>query len=420
MKKGKKILSLIAAVFLGTGMGGAQPVQAAVDNAHVCAVDSNGWKGWPQAADIQSGTGILIDAETGTVLFSKGIDDQRYPASITKIMTVLVALENSTPDMTVTFTETGMADAYSGSSNILPQLGETFTMEQCVYMMMLKSANDVCTQVAETIGGSVQNYVNMMNEKAAELGCTNTHFNNANGLPDENHYTSAHDMALIAQEAFKNETFRKVVSTQSYTVPATNLSGAREYANHHKLLLDGSSWHYDGCLGGKTGYTDSSLSTLVTYAQRNGLTLISVVMYGLGDDVVCKDTTQLLDYGFSNFSKNAEGRLVTSDGKILYENQALTEMEYEQATATPTPSPALTSTPEEDTEDEEKTHSGGADTPAEALEDGGHEISKNAGIAIAVLSVLIVVGLIMIIVLSAKSRKKSRRRRKKEEYHEER
>lgn len=391
MKRKSKVLQILMSVLTSAAVAAAGALQAAaaVDNSHVCAVESNAWTNWPQAADIQCGTGILIDAETGTILFNKGMDDQRYPASTTKIMTCLVALENSTPDMQVTFTETGMADAYSGSSNIIPKLGETFTMEQCIYMIMLKSANDVSTQVAETIGGSVENFINMMNQKAVDLGCTNTHFNNASGLPDENHYTSAHDLARIAQAALQNETFCQVVATQSYTVPATNLSGARVYENHHKMLLDNSDVHYDGCLGGKTGYTDSSLSTLVTFAERDGFKVISVVMYGLGDAVVYNDTRQLLDYAFTNFKKNEAGMLTTADGKILYQNQALTEQEYQQAIATPTP------TPTQEPEPTEVVNSSSDSEPAPSAEQTADKMPMY--VAIGVLSALILVGIILII-----------------------
>lgn len=395
MKKVSVVIMSALTICVSAGM----PVCAVVNNGNVCTVESNTWKEWPQAPEISSGTGVLMDAGTGQILYSKGMDDQRYPASITKVMTSLVALENSTSDTQVTFTETGMADAYSGSSNIIPQLGEVFTMEQCIYMIMLKSANDVSTQVAETIGGSVGDFVDMMNQKAADLGCTNTHFNNASGLPDENHYTSAHDMALIAQAALQNETFRQVVSTPHYVVPATNLSGARDYTNHHKMMLDGESWHYDGCFGGKTGYTDASLSTLVTFSSRGGLDLIAVVMYGLGDDAVYEDTRQLLDYGYANFKKTEEGMLQTVDGKYVYENQILTEEEYQEAIATPTPTEELTEIPDK------------AEAVDETVPQQRHpERSAGLGvyITIGVLSALIVLGIIMIIV-SAVHQKKRRR-----------
>lgn len=370
------------------------PLAAAVNNMNIFPVETNSWEGWPQAAEISCGTGVLMDAKTGQILYNKGMDDQRYPASITKIMTSLVAIDNSSPEDQVTFTETGMADAYSGSSNIIPQLGETFTMEQCIYMIMLKSANDVSTQVAETVGGSVENFVNMMNQKAEELGCTNTHFNNASGLPDENHYTSAHDMALIAQEALKNETFRKVVNTQQYVVPATNLSGARDYTNHHKMLVDGTNWNYTGCLGGKTGYTDASLSTLVTYADRDGLELIAVVMYGLGDDAVYGDTTQLMDYGFSNFEVSEDGTLQTVDGKIVYENKAITKTEYENALVTPTLE--VEKTPDVTVEPSSTAQRSDARIKSAGL---------GAYIVIGVLSASILVGIVMIIVSIAKKSK---------------
>ena len=399
LRKGIKKVSVVIMSTLTICVSAEMSVCAAVNNGNVCTVESNTWKGWPQAPDISCGTGVLMDAGTGQILYNKGMYDQRYPASITKVMTSLVAIENSNLDAQVTFTETGMADAYSGSSNIIPQLGETFTMEQCIYMIMLKSANDVSTQVAETIGGSVENFIDMMNQKAAELGCTNTHFNNASGLPDENHYTSAHDMALIAQAALQNETFRQVVSTPHYVVPSTNLSGARDYTNHHKMMLDGERWYYDGCIGGKTGYTDASLSTLVTFSSRDGMDLIAVVMYGLGDDAVYEDTRQLLDYGYANFKRTEEGMVQTVDGKYVYENQILTEAEYQEAIATPTPT-------EEPIEVTDKTNF----TNEEVTKQEQTERRAGLGvyITIGVLAALILLGIILIIV-SAVHQKKRRR-----------
>ncbi len=372
-------------------------VGAVVNNSNICVVESNNWQDWPQGPEISSGIGILMNAATGEILYSKGIDDQRYPASITKIMTALVALENSTPDTLVTFTETGMADAYSGSSNIIPKLGETFTMEQCIYMIMLKSANDVSTQVAEVVGGDVENFVAMMNQIAIELGCNNTHFKKASGLPDENHYTSAYDMALIAQAAMKNETFRQVVGTKNYVVPASNLSGARSYDNHHQMLLDGE-WHYEGCIGGKTGYTDSSRNTLVTYAQRGKLELISVVMYGNGGGVVLTDSIALMDYGFNNFTVDAEGLLKTTDGKYIYENQLLTEEEYQEVTATPIPTPE---TAEDDLNNKENTS-------VQKEKFGARDI---AYIVIGVLVFLILVGILLMFIGIRLEKKRRRRRR---------
>ncbi|HEY9574917.1 MAG TPA: D-alanyl-D-alanine carboxypeptidase family protein [Lachnospiraceae bacterium] len=260
-------------------------------------------KDWPQGPPLTSKTAVLVDVNTGIVLYNQAMHERMYPASTTKIMSALLAIENKSLTDIVTMTETGMRDAYSGSSNILPVLGEQFTMEQCLYMILLKSANDVTTQVAEYVGGSEAEFVNMMNAKAQALGCQGTHFNNANGLPDENHYTTAYDLSLIMQEALKNDIFRQIINTQVYTVPPTNLTpGARTYKNHHEMLLSGSQFCYDGIIGGKTGYTDAAGVTLVTAASRNGRTLISVVMKtGWGEAFL--DTISLMDYGFGQFQQ---------------------------------------------------------------------------------------------------------------------
>lgn len=320
----------------------AAAAQAAAEEAarkeaeEAAAIVTNGIANWPQGPSIKEETGILMDAETGAIIYNKRMDDRRYPASTTKIMTALLAIENSNMTDIVTMTEAGMAEAYSGSSNILPVLGEQFTMEQCLYMILLKSANDVSTQVAEYVGGgSVENFVNMMNERAAQIGCINTHFNNANGLPDENHYTTAHDLALIMKEALRNETFRNIIHTTQYVVPATNLTpGARTYDNHHHMLLPDDPQHYEGIIGGKTGYTDAALATLVTACERNGMTLISVVMKATSPDTF-NDTISLMDYGYMNFQKldmsqndsNLVGTVIVPNGvtqkDIQVEEQAL-------------------------------------------------------------------------------------------------
>lgn len=288
-------------------------------------VETDAIAGWPKAPAISSQTGILLDGNTGTILYNRGMHQRMYPASTTKIMTALLAIENKSLADIVTMTETGMRDAYSGSSNILPVLGEQFTMEQCLYMILLKSANDVTTQVAEYVGGSEADFVNMMNARAQQLGCQGTHFNNANGLPDENHYTTAYDLSLIMKEALKNDIFRQIINTQTYTVPPTNLTPrARVYKNHHEMLLDGSQFRYEGIIGGKTGFTNASGVTLVTACNRNGRDLISVVMKtGWGEAFL--DTTSLMDYGFGQFcqvdtasqNKNLSGIVVLPINKTV-------------------------------------------------------------------------------------------------------
>ena len=300
-KKIRKTLCAAAAAI--AVLTGCCQVFAAVDTSAVFELTSNTWENWPQAPDVQAATAVVIDSDTGTVLYDKGKDAQRYPASITKIMTALVILENCTDmDAQVTMTETGMADAYSGSANVNPVLGEVFTVEQCLQMILIKSGNDVATQMAEYVGGSVQGFADMMNAKAAELGCTNTHFCNASGLENDDHYTSAHDMALITAEALKHDKFREIIGLQSVTIPATNMSGERRYGTHVQLIVPGSEYYCEGCIGGKTGYTDISGSTLVAAAERDGRTLIGVIMGSPDGGRISVDMRTILDYGFQNFS----------------------------------------------------------------------------------------------------------------------
>lgn len=292
------------------------------DPALSIPITTNDIKGWPAGPIVKEYSAVLIEAETGTILYDKQMHEKRYPASTTKIMTTLLALENSKMDEIVTFTETGMEAAYGGSSNIIPVLGEQFTMENCLYMIMLKSANDVSNQVAEHVGGSLEQFVQMMNDRAAKLGCKNTHFTNPSGLPDENHYTTAYDLALIMQEALKNEEFRKIIGTTKVVIPATNMTnGARTYANHHHMILDGE-YTYEGTIGGKTGFTDAARNTLVTAAKRNEMTLIAVALKVYGRQCFT-DTISLMDYGFNNFTKyNLEEKTEDKSGTIILPNTA--------------------------------------------------------------------------------------------------
>ena len=182
--------------------------------------------GWPSAPEIADETGVLLEASTGQVLFDKDMNEIRYPASTTKAMTALLILENiSNINKKITFTDIILPDLAPGNSTINAQVGEELTVEQCLYAIMLASANEVCTQMAVEVAGSVSAFTDMMNQRAAELGCKNTHFVNANGLPDPNHYTTAYDLALILSEAIKNENFCKIAGAAKYTIPAGTYSG---------------------------------------------------------------------------------------------------------------------------------------------------------------------------------------------------
>ena len=308
IKKFRSCLAMLAAasaVMIGIA---AFPANAAAPTP--IPVASNQLPGWPQMSEIEARSAIVMDADTGAILYSKLMDDKRYPASITKIMTCLLALENSSMDDIVTFTEEGIKEAYAGSSNCVPVLGEEFTMEQALNIMMLKSANDMATQIGVQIGGSVEGFTQMMNDRAMQLGCTGTHFNNSNGLPDENHYSTAHDFALIMQECIKNDDFRRITSTAVVTIPPTNkTSTERIYQNHCALVVPNDSRYYEYCIGGKTGYTDSAWRTLVSAAEKDGRRLVCVTMK-CATKQDFPDTVALFEYGFNNFSVQEVNRTV--------------------------------------------------------------------------------------------------------------
>lgn len=285
-------------------------------------IQSNSIPGWPQGPKIICETGIVMDLDTGQILYAKGIDEKRAPASITKIMTALLAIEKVPLDTKITFTdEVNNIEADSTHIGIKP--GETLTMEESLYGILLGSANEVSSGVAEYIGGTVQDFVDMMNEKAKELGCENTHFVNANGLYAEDHYTTARDMALIAKAAFQNETFRNIVKTPYYIIPPTNITPEERWINNHHRMLTEGGIHYEGCLGGKTGYTEKAGNTLVTYAERNSMRLVCVVLKG--NTEYYNDTKNLLDYGFNNFQK------LTLSSDILAGSDSLASYLKEQA-----------------------------------------------------------------------------------------
>lgn len=263
----------------------------------------------PKAKSLTAASAIVMDADTGLILYDKKSNVKHYPASITKIMTTLLCIENCSLNETVTFKESEVLHLESGASNIGTKPGETLTIEQCLYAIMLASANEVCLGVADYISGDISSFADLMNSRAKEVGCKNTHFSNPNGLHSDDHYTTAYDMAMISKEALKNSTFRKVAGTKTYYIPATNKQPARQaIPNHHNMLhaYTFSQYVYDGCTGGKTGFTSMAQNTLVTFAERDGMRLICVVMKGQGPKQsltanIYTDTTSLLDFAFENY-----------------------------------------------------------------------------------------------------------------------
>ena len=274
--------------------------KAAAEERKFLPVESNEWHGWPEGPIIGAEGAILMDFDTGAILYSKNINERLYPASTTKMMTALLTIENTTMDETVTFSHEAIFNVDSDSSRIGIDEGEQLTVEQCLYGLMLGSANEVAYALAEHVAGSLEAFVDMMNERAEALGCTNTHFVNANGLPDEDHYTSPYDLALIARECYKNEAFANISGTRTYTISSTNIQAEERIMDNHHLMVEGFRYQYPGFIGGKTGYTKSARQTLVSCAEKNGIRLICVIMKEESPDQFI-DTQKLFDYGFEGF-----------------------------------------------------------------------------------------------------------------------
>lgn len=239
-----------------------------------------------KAVGTSAAAAVLMDGESGRILYAHNPDQPMPIASITKIMTALVALERCDPATEYTVTAEDMAE---GSSMYL-KAGEKLTLEALLYGLMLPSGNDAALAVARCVSGSVEDFVAAMNAKAKALGMTNTSFANPSGLDDPAHFSTARDMAVLTRAALAREDFRAIVSTRSLTV------GERTLVNHNKLL----GW-YEGCMGVKTGYTTTAGRTLVSAAERNGQTLIAVT---LKDSRDWEDHKALLDYGFSAFPRS--------------------------------------------------------------------------------------------------------------------
>lgn len=263
---------------------------------------------WPTAGKINADSGIIMEASTGTILYAKNIDKKQYPASITKIMTTLLAVENCSLNETITFTPECFYNMESGATHIGATVGEKMSLEDALYGVMLASANEVSNAVAIHVAGSVEKFTQMMTERAKELGATNTHFNNPNGLHDKDHYTTAHDMALIMQAAMKNKNFRTISGTKRYKIEPTNKCKEIRYlSNHHQMINPTTKpkYGYEYAIGGKTGYTSDAGNTLVTAAKKDGLELICVVLKGKSvsfNENVYTDTIGLFDFYFENYS----------------------------------------------------------------------------------------------------------------------
>ncbi len=263
-------------------------------------VETNEIPNWPAGPDLNAESAFLFEANTGVILYAKNIHEHLYPASTTKIMTALLAAEHCKMDEIVNFSHDAVFSLESGSSNIGIDPGQSMPMEECLYGIMVASANEVANAVAEHVAGDMDSFVKMMNDKAGELDLQDTHFTNANGLFNEEHYTSAYDLGMIAREYFKNERLSRIGNTPRYHFVASPGQPDDFWVKNKHELVNGDI-PYEGLRGGKTGYTSEAGETLVTCAEANGLKLICVILKEESPDQFY-DTVKLFDYGFGNFT----------------------------------------------------------------------------------------------------------------------
>lgn len=271
------------------------------------AADTNSLEGWPQGPNVYAASAIVMDMDSGAILYAKRADETHYPASITKLLTTLVALENGDLSDTITFSEDSINILSWDDAHIGMKPGEQISLNDALYAVLLASANEVSYAVAENVGtkmgGDYETFIQEMNDRAAELGCTGSHWVNPNGLHDDGHYTTAHDMALIASAVYQREEFRTIMKTLEYRIQPTNLTEEeRVFQQNHKMLWEENAYYYEYCTGGKTGYTDQSGTTLVTMADNGSMRLAAVVLADYGVDAYT-DTRAMMDYVFEHFSK---------------------------------------------------------------------------------------------------------------------
>ena len=304
MKRNRRFYSNICMFLLAVMLVlSAIPVYAVGGLEDRTEQDYSGIDNWPQAPEIMGEGAFLIEINSGAILYSKNADTHFYPASITKILTALVVIENCSLDEQVTFSYEAIHDLEEGAYSYMADTGDILSVEDLLYAMMLQSSNEAAYALAEHCGGSVSGFAEMMNAKAAELGASNSHFANSHGLFNEEHYTTPHDMAKIMWAALQNETFLTIDSTVSYTTAPTTTQPEGYYCQmRHSMMRSTTEYYNSYVVAGKTGYIEKAKNTLVTYAVRGDMELISVVMRSDGSGQVYQDTQALLDYGFNNFS----------------------------------------------------------------------------------------------------------------------
>lgn len=291
----------------------------AKENARNMTIATNELTGWPQGPKTFGEGGIIMDAETGAILYAKNIDGKAYPASITKVLTMLIALENAKLEDTVTVTQASVDCVEYGYAHIALVPDEKISLKDALYALMLASANEAAYAIGESVGEGYDWFIKEMNDRTRELGGMNSNFLNTNGMDNEEHYTCARDMALIARELLKHPEFEEISQTLQYTIQPTNKSKeTRTFQQKHEMFyLDNGIFEVTA---GKTGYTDTALNTLVTCADDGNRKLVCVVLKTHGRNVY-KDTKALLNYGFENFQNlSIQGKETCKDIKSMPED----------------------------------------------------------------------------------------------------
>lgn len=298
------VVALLANNFTAYAVNVVQIPDQDVEAVYNQSVQSNQIENWPKGPQLYSEAGIVMDIDSGAILYAKNIDSPHYPASITKVLTALVAMENNELSDTIKIQQEDIAILTSGDSHIGLKVGEEISCEDALYAALLASANEAAHALASNTEGGYDAFLEKMNAKAAELGCTNSHFSNTHGLHASDHYTTVRDMALIGAVAFQNEDFMKITGTLEHKIGKTNLTEEERYVSQkHKMMHDWRSEYYEYCLGGKTGYTREAMNTLITFASKDGVNLVAVVLRAHGVGKTFIDTRAMLDYVFENFSK---------------------------------------------------------------------------------------------------------------------
>lgn len=340
MRVGKRILSalLVLVLCLSVGIQAAatdtdmewltpeeQEAQKELERLYGLPIQSNELPGWPQGPGTYGEAGIVMEAGSGAILYAKNIDDHHYPASITKILTTLVAMENGKLDDKVTFSADSLSFLEWDDAAIGMQEGNVISLEQALYAVLLASANEVSYAVAESIGkneGYDYNwYIDLMNTRCQELGGFNSHFVNPHGLHDDNHYTCARDMALIGRALFEYPFVFDVMQTMQYTIEASDTTMEHIFQQNHKMFYMDNMYYWEYVIGGKTGYTDQSRNTLVTMTDNGDMKLVCVVLRTEGVNVY-SDTRNLCEYVYGNFKKVDVSELEKSEDveKIITED----------------------------------------------------------------------------------------------------